>query len=292
MSTRPYLSVVLPSNKNSEQICKTLFTLVDPTLDDVEYLIDLDGVDDHIHDRIRSMGIKNLFISNYSGKISHVLNQLIANARGVFIARADDDDLYAPSRLRMQAEYLESRTDIHVVGSAIYLAQDGAIIGKKMYPSSHDEICIAGLFANNIFAHPVVMGRAEFFKENPYKDAPSEDFELWARGIQRGYRYANLEVPLMTYNLGSHSPEAMHGRILATAKTVLWMLNHIFLVEPDMALKLTSILSTHVHCDIGQQEQRECLGWFAERLGQLGYGNRILRDVTQRYQPALLALMN
>jgi hypothetical protein len=94
MKTRPNISVILPSNRNSLQICNTLSTLVDPALDDVEYLINLDGVDNRIHDQILSMGIKNLTISSYTGRIAPVLNRLISDAQGTFIARADDDDFY------------------------------------------------------------------------------------------------------------------------------------------------------------------------------------------------------
>lgn len=285
------VSVILPSNKSSNKIVDSLLSLVDESLDGVEYLVNLDNVSGSVRDQILNLGIPSLKITTHSGSLAEVLNILVASATGEYIARADDDDLYSRGRLISQVEYLEYRKDIHVVGAAMHVRSQDKLVGKQLYPATHDEICLASLFANNAFAHPVVMARASFFKTQHYRNLPAEDFDLWARGMIGGFRYANLEVPLFTYTLPSYSASRMRAMSECVVQTVHGILSDFFLIKGRLALELTSIFCSNVRCDLPLETQQELLGIFLGRIAEIGFGKNALLSVSARYSPKVFELL-
>jgi len=284
------VSVILPSNKNSYGIVNSLRSLIDDRVDGVEYLVNLDNVSSEVRDQILDLGIGSLKISTHTGSLAETLNVLISSASGEYIARADDDDVYSRGRLKLQVEYLKYRKDVDVVGAAMHTSNQDRPIGRHLYPATHDEICLAALFANNVFAHPVVMARASFFKTLPYRNLPAEDFDLWARGMVGGFRYANLEIPLFTYNLPSYSQERLNSMSESVVRTVYGLLSDFFLIK-DLTMELTTILCSYMKCDLPIETQREILSIFVGHLNKIGFGKNCLLSVSARYSPHVYKLL-
>jgi hypothetical protein len=236
------------------------------------------------------LGIDSLKISTHNGSLAETLNILISSASGEYIARADDDDVYSRGRLKLQLEYLMYRKDVHVVGAAMYTSRHEQPVGRHLYPATHDEICLASLFANNTFAHPVVMARASFFKTLPYRNLPAEDFDLWARGMVGGFRYANLEVPLFTYTLPSYSTEQLQAMSESVVRTVYGILSDFFLIK-DLTMELTTVLCSYMKCDFPLETQRELLAVFLGRINKIGFSRNCLLSVSARYSPRVYELL-
>jgi glycosyltransferase involved in cell wall biosynthesis len=122
-------------------------------------------------------------------------------ARAPLVARFDADDLCEPQRLAAQIQYLADHPDVAVAGSRILVINEqGEIIGRRLLPLTHDEIA-ATLRHHNCISHPSVMFRkAAVEAVGGYDpDAQLEDYDLWCRMLNAGYRFANLPEDLIRY---------------------------------------------------------------------------------------------
>lgn len=118
------------------------------------------------------------------------LNQSTAICETKYYARMDADDIMYITRIEEQVRFLESNPDIDVCGTSIMtIDNNNTIIG-----SGFNEGKVAG------FIHPTVMGKAEWFKANPYADwaLRAEDFELWTRTGKKSNFYS-IGKPLFFY---------------------------------------------------------------------------------------------
>ena len=127
------------------------------------------------------------------------LNQLISLCESKYFVRMDADDIMHPQRLEKQLRYLEEHPQADVVGSWAYSIDTGnrvvGILKNKVNPS-----VIGDVFAHACFIHPSVMGKRDWFSNNPYDSRyiRVEDMELWCRTIEKSNFY-NLSEPLLFY---------------------------------------------------------------------------------------------
>ncbi|MHC4878577.1 MAG: glycosyltransferase [Planctomycetota bacterium] len=139
-----------------------------------------------------------------SDTITEQLNRGIELAASEFIARADADDINEPWRLERQVSLLKEEPSIAVVGSALRIVDtSGREIGTRPYPRSHSAI-VKSMHLFNSMAHPSVVFRKEAVVNvggYRYSGRPAQDYELWSRMIQQGYRFANLAEEGVRYRL-------------------------------------------------------------------------------------------
>jgi len=128
------------------------------------------------------------------------LNQIVALAKGQYIARMDADDLMHPERLARQVALLEERAEVDVVGCSL-VSFDAAYrpVSARHLPTGHAEITAKPLRGIQL-AHATVAGRAEWWKKHPYNEENDacEDFELWLSSYETS-RFANLPEALYYY---------------------------------------------------------------------------------------------
>ena len=84
--------------------------------------------------------------------------------------------------------------------------EDG-YFAKTIYP---EEPTRKSFLWNSPFAHPTVMIRSNVIKQmNGYKDEPRtlrcEDYDLWMRIFENGYKGYNIQDPLLEYYEGRFS---------------------------------------------------------------------------------------
>ncbi|MDQ1167510.1 glycosyltransferase family 2 protein [Flavobacterium sp. SORGH_AS_0622] len=129
------------------------------------------------------------------------LNQIVELADGDYYARMDADDIMHFERLEKQVNYLQNNPDADVVGSSYYaIDSDNSILGFRkanLNPESINDI-----FKNGCFAHPSIIGKLNWFKNNKYDGAweRMEDLELWIRTFPKS-KFINLEEPLLFYRV-------------------------------------------------------------------------------------------
>jgi glycosyltransferase involved in cell wall biosynthesis len=206
MSISPRISILMPAFNAEKHIAQAIESILQQTFTDFELRILNDGSTDRTSECIRQFQDPRITVVDAEQNQGLVLarNQLVAAARGHYIAFLDADDIAAPNRLEWQIAYLESgKADIcGGAHDALYEASGKIKRSKERYS---DADIRALMTVCSPLCNPAVMGRAEAFKNHPYpvgKDY-AEDYSLWTELALAGYRFANLKQKLITYRIHS-----------------------------------------------------------------------------------------
>ena len=207
MNDRPLVSILLPCFEAERFLAGALDSLLAQTYDELEILALDDGSRDGTARILaeyaeRDARLRVLTSERNLGLIA-TLNRGVAAAGGELIARMDADDLAAPERIERQVELLTRRPEIGVVGTAIEMVESESLrpVGPRpVRCTTPGGARFAALFTVPA-THATILARASVMRAHPYgTDAESlhtEDYELFARMLDAGVGFANLEAPLM-----------------------------------------------------------------------------------------------
>jgi glycosyltransferase involved in cell wall biosynthesis len=133
------------------------------------------------------------------------LNEGIALATGLYIARMDADDVSFPTRLSKQVAFLNQHPHIDLLGCrAVAFKNQGEIIGLLPFGADHQTLCKQP-WRGIPLPHPSWMGRSQWFKTHRYRlpeAVRAEDQELLLRSYPTS-QFACLEEVLLGYRQGS-----------------------------------------------------------------------------------------
>jgi hypothetical protein len=200
----PQVSVVLPVFNGARYLPAAIESVLDQTFRDFEFVIIDDGSTDsspEIIDRCQDERIR--WYSQPNHGLAYTLNRGIGLARGVYIARQDQDDISFPNRLARQVEFLESNPACGLVGTWSQIWADDAPTDRMHAHPAENAALQFRLLLDNPFVHSSVMLRASCLDEvglysiDPSRQPP-EDFELWSR-VARRFDVANLPDVLHAY---------------------------------------------------------------------------------------------
>ena len=117
------------------------------------------------------------------------------------VARMDADDIAVPERFLLQLEWFSQNNFLDVVGSNAWeIDNSGRIQRIREMPTDHNDI-IKTLWACPLL-HPTVMFKKEkIISAGNYNPSlrRRQDYELWFRCAEMGYRFANIPQPLLKY---------------------------------------------------------------------------------------------
>jgi glycosyltransferase involved in cell wall biosynthesis len=104
----PLISVILPSYNHEEYLPKSIESVLDQTVDDLEIVVIDDGSDDSSPEIIRQYAdrdgrVRPIFHEQNQG-IPKTMNDGLSAANGEFIAQTASDDLWAENKLERQLE--------------------------------------------------------------------------------------------------------------------------------------------------------------------------------------------
>lgn len=137
--------------------------------------------------------------------LGNALRVGVENAKYEIIARMDSDDVSASDRFEKQISYMENHPECDIVGGQIteFIDSESNIVGKREVPCSHDEIFtwLKGRCPLNHVS--VTMLRSRVIAVGNYLDWHfNEDYYLWIRMAEAGYRFANLPDTLVNVRVG------------------------------------------------------------------------------------------
>ncbi len=146
-----------------------------------------------------------VIINNKSKGIVSALNTGLAFCRANFVARMDADDVMHEQRLQKQFEQLKKNSDISLCATQARKFPKDKIQAGYIEYMRWQNACLSmkdiqnQIYIESPFAHPSVM-----FRKDDVIDAGAylegdfpEDYELWLRMFQRGYKMVKLEQELM-----------------------------------------------------------------------------------------------
>lgn len=135
------------------------------------------------------------------------LNACIDRARGKYIARMDADDIALPERLAVQYAFMEEHTEYDWCGCNAELFDEKGIWGSRRMPELPGEW---DYLPFSPFIHPTVMYRRKLFEKNEgyhvsRETLRCEDYEIFMRLFQAGFRGYNIQQYLFRYREDSRS---------------------------------------------------------------------------------------
>ena len=202
MESEPVVSIGMSVRNNELTVGLALRSILNQTYRHWELLLFDDGSTDNTLRMVRDFADSDprirLFSDGRSLGLPERLNQAIATSRGTFFARMDGDDIAYPRRLERQMEYLEQHPYVDLVGAgATVFHGNGAILGKRIGPEHHGDIC-AHPYLHIRMMHPTFLGHIRFFRTYGYRSSAHrcEDQDLLLRaqttGLSSKYKWMNM----------------------------------------------------------------------------------------------------
>jgi glycosyltransferase involved in cell wall biosynthesis len=200
----PLISVLMPAFNAEAFIAEAIQSILQQTFTDFELIVLNDGSTDRtsqIIDGFADERIHKIDLQHNQGLVN-ARNQLVATAKGRYIAFLDADDIAFADRLQKQFTFLENGL-ADICGGAHFSLYELTGRRKASKERYHDADIRALLTVYSPLCNPAVMGRAELFKRHPYEAGQdsAEDYSLWQNLALEGYRFANLRDPLITYRI-------------------------------------------------------------------------------------------
>lgn len=231
------MSIVVPFYGAEATVGATLESLRRQTLTDIEILMVDDGSTDGGPAIVRAAMEADPRVRLYSQE-----NRGLAGARntGIRLAHADlvgfcdADDLWAPEKAALHADFMAARPDVGLSFSGSVVVDDeGAPLGIVQRPDSRDvdletllcdnplgngstAVISRACLAELAFAGPVRAGRRTCWFDETYRQ--SEDIEFWCRIQASRWKIAGLQMPLTGYRVRAGSLSSNAEAQIATWK--------------------------------------------------------------------------
>jgi glycosyltransferase involved in cell wall biosynthesis len=134
-----------------------------------------------------------------------VANQTgLLRCSGTWVLKADADDISLPDRLQRQLAHARE-TGADVCGAAMweFRGAEDDVISVRTPPLGHDDI-VRRMRWNNPMNHPTTLYRADLARAaGGYGDLRyMQDYDLFARMLCGGARFANAAEPLVLFRAG------------------------------------------------------------------------------------------
>ena len=154
----------------------------------------------------------------------------------------DADDISLDNRLEVQYNFLETNTDIILLGSAAKIIDDsGKPNGKKLKYRSHNSQLVNDILFYNPFIHSALMLRSDVLRDNGIRYDESfryaQDYNLISRLYNLG-SFHNLTDELLLYRKseGQISQKKFAEQHQLFENTLTWLIEKILINEFSISL--------------------------------------------------------
>lgn len=204
--TGPLVSVVIPVYNGERYVRAAIESVFAQTFPDWELIVVDDGSTDGSVPIIRSYRDRFTFVEQANHGVCHARNTGVARARARYVAFLDADDVWHPSKLARQVEFLEAHADVALVHSDLTIIDDDGRAAGRQACSGHDLAAFSRQFLRGHLIYPsAVMIRAEVLRKvggfsEDFRGASYEDIELWVR-LSPHCRFHCLPELLVSYRI-------------------------------------------------------------------------------------------
>jgi hypothetical protein len=215
MSQEPKISVLMTVYNAGAYLRGAVESILGQTFADFEFLIVDDGSTDGSGDVIRKFAagdsrIRAFFNEKNIGQTA-CLNKGLREARSVWVARQDADDLSLQRRFEHQWARIQREPELVILGVNGWIINEHDKVTGMIHVPAEDAEIRASLAFRNPFIHAGVMFRREAGAAE-YDEAfrICQDWEMWARLLRVG-RAANLGQRLVAYR--HHESSLSHASV-------------------------------------------------------------------------------
>lgn len=131
------------------------------------------------------------------------LNEGLKHCAYKLVARMDTDDIAVPDRFEKQVDFIQSNSDIAASSGFIEEFNDaGDVLSQRALPLEHDAL-VKFAKKRSPLSHPAVIYRKQaVLSMGGYPELYPEDYLLWVKLIQSGYKIANMPDVLVKMRTG------------------------------------------------------------------------------------------
>lgn len=191
---------------------KSILSLVNQTYKNFKTIIVLDECWDSTKKMIDSSNYDldlTILIKDKKEGLSYAKNFGIQHINSEWVGFLDADDLYISTKLEKQIEYIKNN-EIDFIGTHCW--NINGIYDNILFPScfnindniTHSEISDK-IFTENILTHgSMLIKKQTIIDLGGYRNISGmEDWDLWKRAVNNGYKFHQLPERLYTYRLNT-----------------------------------------------------------------------------------------
>lgn len=212
MSSLPTVSVLISVFNTERYLRPALDSILNQSFHDFELLLMDDGSVDGSLKILQEYATKDSriqVISRENRGVPKTRNELLAMAKGEFIAVMDADDIAIPDRFARQVEFLKQHPEVVCVGGSYQLIDEAGrlVLDRYAVPESDAEIQAQLLAGFGSIHHPCLMLRkAAMMQVGGYTETmvTCSDLDLLLRLGEVGKLF-NLKDPVLQYRVHNQS---------------------------------------------------------------------------------------
>ncbi|MFP4664720.1 MAG: glycosyltransferase family 2 protein [Bacteroidales bacterium] len=207
----PVLSVILPFYNAVESLDAALKSLINQSFTDFECLMVDNNSTDGSREIARQYACKDgrfRLLSESRQGVSFASVHGSSRAQGKYIARMDADDIAFRDRFHWQVEYMEKHPETAAIGGMVeFGGNNKQAAGLQRYVTWNNSLLTASdirlkRFIESPLINPTAMWRRKVEEEAGgylQGDFP-EDYELWLRWLDKGYRIEKIPNVILQWN--------------------------------------------------------------------------------------------
>jgi glycosyltransferase involved in cell wall biosynthesis len=154
----PEVSVIMPTFNREDFIDEAVSSVLSQTFQNFELIIVDDGSTDNTKNKITPYLDDRCTYYNlgHQGNVSRLRNFGLQNAKGVYIAYLDSDDVWEKDKLKEQVQTLQANGNVGLVFTNVIEFQRDVIFEKDLYKNlkNHHEVSFKDLLSNKLAVYP------------------------------------------------------------------------------------------------------------------------------------------
>ena len=284
----PRVSVVIPAYNSAKFIGATLDSVLAQTFSNYEILVINDGSPDtpQLERALDSFRNRITYVRQENGGPACARNRAISQAKGIYIAFLDSDDIWMPDYLAKQVKILDLDPSVALVCADACLFGDSVLAGKTffgLWPSSEPVTFEKLLTMKCAVLTMCVVARRRSLLEAGLFDQEfvrSEDYHLWLRLAHRGERFAYQHQVLGQHRMHNESLAADEKRLYESQIAVYQKLSKtLALSTEEQALINRQITRTNAYLALQYGKSQILAGEYDDAVEALGIANDYYRSL-------------
>jgi glycosyltransferase involved in cell wall biosynthesis len=199
------LTVVIPVYNGMPFLKETIQSILDQTYQDFHLLIVDDGSTDGSTEYLKTLTDSRVEVKFQKNMgLCASLNQAMLSSNSNLIARLDQDDIAAPTRLQEQINFLNSHPDYSCVLSGISRFTSGMEFGSYQNDYTEEISDYTQVIYGCIVHSTICFRRESFVALGGYRPSlyPVDDYDLLLR-FEESYKVAVINKALVRYRIHS-----------------------------------------------------------------------------------------
>lgn len=197
------VSVIMSCYNSQANVGRAIESILNQTYEDFELLICDDGSIDNTYETISEYKRLDKRVKIFKNKknigLTKSLNILVNEAKGIYIARQDDDDISSNVRLNTQISALKNENLDFITSRAIVLGSKRLIPGFSFYLSTSLVMNFKNPFIHgSLMIDKKVLNKVGNYDERFYY---AQDYKLFSDLLTTGCKYKIIKTPLYELNL-------------------------------------------------------------------------------------------